>query len=123
MPAPLIVGWHPRVDSPLAVPLILRESLHCHVEIPFFLLLVASPLVVALVLAGIIFGGQAMSDGNVDSDIQHALADELDTSGDIELSKLQKCNMAIRFAGYTARHRQTVVTHRFYTIKKTTALN
>ncbi|KPQ31083.1 MULTISPECIES: hypothetical protein [unclassified Halomonas] len=64
-----------------------------------FLLLVASPLVVALVLAGIIFGGQAMSDGNVDSDIQHALADELDTSGDIELSKLQKVQYGYTICG------------------------
>lgn len=64
-----------------------------------FLLLVALPLVLALLLGGVIFGGQAMSDGNVDGDIQRALSQTLDTSGQIELAKLQKVQYGYTICG------------------------
>lgn len=64
-----------------------------------FLLLVALPLVLALLLGGAIFGGQAMSDSNVDGDIQRALAQTLDTSDEIELAKLQKVQYGYTICG------------------------
>ncbi|SDO02208.1 hypothetical protein [Vreelandella arcis] len=64
-----------------------------------FLLLVALPLVLALLLGGAIFGGQAMSDSNVDGDIQRALSQELNASSEIELSKLQKVQYGYTICG------------------------
>lgn len=65
-----------------------------------FLLLVALPLILTLILGGLIFGGQALSDSNVDGDIQRALADEINhSSSEIELAKLQKVQYGYTICG------------------------
>lgn len=64
-----------------------------------FVLLVALPLVLALLLGGAIFGGQALSDSNVDDDIQRALSQTLDAPGGIELAKLQKVQYGYTICG------------------------
>ncbi|MCA1771384.1 MAG: hypothetical protein LC677_01600 [Halomonas sp.] len=65
-----------------------------------FLLMVVLPLLVALLLGGVLFGGQALSDNNMDGDIQRALAQEInqDANG-IELSKLQKVQYGYTICG------------------------
>ncbi|QNI03540.1 hypothetical protein HXW73_11725 [Halomonas sp. SH5A2] len=65
-----------------------------------FLLLVILPLFIALLLGGVLFGGQALSDSNMDEDIQQALAQEInqEASG-IELSKLQKVQYGYTICG------------------------
>ncbi|RUR29898.1 hypothetical protein [Vreelandella nanhaiensis] len=64
-----------------------------------FILLVILPLALVVVLAGAIFGGQAMSDSRVDDDIQRALAKKLDTSSEIELSQLQEVQYGYGICG------------------------
>lgn len=65
-----------------------------------FLLLVVIPLLLSLLLGGVIFGGQALSDNNMDEDIQQALAQEINHNpGDIELSKLQKVQYGYTICG------------------------
>lgn len=64
-----------------------------------FLLLVALPLTFIVVLAGVIFGGQAISASHVDSDIQRALATELNTSSAIELTQLQEVQYGYSICG------------------------
>ncbi|HCR97119.1 MULTISPECIES: hypothetical protein [Halomonas] len=64
-----------------------------------FLLLVVMPLALTVVLAGAIFGGQVMSDSHVGDDIQHALANKLGTSHDIELSQLQEVQYGYGICG------------------------
>lgn len=64
-----------------------------------FLLLIALPLALALLLGGVIFGGQALSDSHVDDDIQRALSQTLDTSSEIELAKLQKVQYGYTICG------------------------
>ncbi|WP_192035031.1 hypothetical protein [Halomonas sp. YLGW01] len=54
-----------------------------------FLLMILIPVIGTLALAGLIFGGQAMSDSGVDGEIKRALAAELGTSEDIDLQHLQ----------------------------------
>ena len=64
-----------------------------------FILLVILPLALVVVLAGAIFGGQAMSDSRVDDDIQRALAKKLDASSEIELSQLQEVQYGYGICG------------------------
>lgn len=65
-----------------------------------FLLLVVTPLLLALLLGGVIFGGQALSDSHMDGDIQHALAQEINhNASDIELSKLQQVQYGYTICG------------------------
>lgn len=64
-----------------------------------FLLLVVLPLALIVVLGVAIFGGQAVSDSHAGSDIQHALAKELDTSSEIELSQLQEVQYGYGICG------------------------
>ncbi|MFG6667980.1 hypothetical protein ACGK9R_12840 [Halomonas sp. HNIBRBA4712] len=55
-----------------------------------FLLLVAAPLAFTAVVGAAIFGHQALSANQMDSDIQQAIAAELGTSSSVELSQLQE---------------------------------
>ncbi|MBZ5486386.1 hypothetical protein HW452_02480 [Halomonas aquamarina] len=64
-----------------------------------FILLVILPLALVLVLGVAIFGSQALSDSHVDSNIQRALAQKLDTTSDIELSQLQKVQYGYGICG------------------------
>ena len=64
-----------------------------------FTLLIALPLAAILLLGGFIFGRQAMSENEVDFDVQHALATALDTSSEIELQHLQSVNYGYGVCG------------------------
>ncbi|WP_253273092.1 hypothetical protein [Halomonas sp. PR-M31] len=50
------------------------------------------PIALILVLAGAIFGGQAVSESRADNRIQQALATALESSNAIELKFLQQVN-------------------------------
>jgi len=63
------------------------------------LLMIVVPVAFTLALGGLIFGGQALSDSDVDGEIQHALATALHTSGEIELSNLQDVNYGYGVCG------------------------
>lgn len=54
------------------------------------MLMLAIPVVLILVLAGAIFGGQVIADSQRDHEIQQAIAATLGTSSDIELLNLQE---------------------------------
>ncbi|GHC25368.1 hypothetical protein [Aidingimonas halophila] len=64
-----------------------------------FIMLIIVPLLMAVVVGGLIFGGQALSDNSVDSEIQHALATVHDTSSEIELEKLQEVRYGYGICG------------------------
>lgn len=66
-----------------------------------FILLVAIPLIAIVILGGLIFGSQAMSDQNQEGDIQRALATAtaLETSDDVELQYLQSVNYGYGVCG------------------------
>lgn len=55
-----------------------------------FIFNIAIPITAIAVVAGLIFGSQALSGNSTDGDIQQALAKTLDTSGEIELKFLQE---------------------------------
>jgi len=54
-----------------------------------FILLLATPVLIMLALAAVIFGGQVIADSRRDQQIQQTIAASLKTSGQVELLNLQ----------------------------------
>lgn len=65
---------------------------------PFIFLFIA-PFAAVLLLGGVIFGSQAMSDQQANDDVQRALAVALKTSSNIELQQLQSVNYGYGVCG------------------------
>ncbi|GED22775.1 hypothetical protein QWY79_14810 [Halomonas sabkhae] len=62
-------------------------------------LCLAVPVGFLLLLAGLIFGGQAISAIKLDSEIEQALAGKLASSAAIEVDKLQRVNNGYGYCG------------------------
>lgn len=64
-----------------------------------FILLIVFPVVLLLVLAAAIFGGQGIADHFRDRGIQQAIAATLETSSEVELANLQKVKAGYAVCG------------------------
>ncbi|MDQ7729518.1 hypothetical protein [Halomonas sp. SpR8] len=64
-----------------------------------FILLIVFPIAAMLVVGGLLFADQAMTDQQENDDVQRALAAALQTSSNIELQHLQSVNYGYGVCG------------------------
>nr|WP_300314527.1 hypothetical protein [Halomonas sp.] len=58
------------------------------------------PVIMILVTVGLVIGAATLSDGDVDTDIQHAIAATLDTSQEIVLKDMKEVNHGYGVCGW-----------------------
>lgn len=82
-----------------------KVSYHGFLYFIYFMVLIAVhnlyiPVIMILVAIGLVIGAATLSDGDVDADIQHAIAATLDTSQEVVLKDMKEVNHGYGVCGW-----------------------
>ncbi|MBB3143341.1 hypothetical protein [Halomonas organivorans] len=81
------------------------------------------PVVAILLVAGLIFGGQMVSDANRDDEIAARIAERLDTRDDIELIRVREVNKGYGLCGEYLRASRPAEPFYYQTVSETLTLD
>ncbi|QEM80539.1 hypothetical protein [Halomonas binhaiensis] len=82
-----------------------KVSYHCFLYFIYFMVLIAVhnlyiPVIMIVVAIGLVIGAATLSDGDVDANIQHAIAATLDTSEEVVLKDMKEVNHGYGVCGW-----------------------